>query len=181
LHRPASAGVAPTSVSGYCTDQRQRVLHRPASAGIAPTSASGYGTDQRERVLHRPAPAGMAPTSVSGYCTDERQRVWHRPASAGIAPASVSGYCTDQRKRCQRRSKIRQFRRLKIRQIGEGTSLSSSRPPDGCGVVAASRRRDRASYAAPAKARCAAASDNCCRGSSRCDSDGPGDRSARRP
>ena len=31
---------------------------------------------------------------------------------------------------CQRRSKFRQFRRLKIRQIDEGTSLSSSWPPD---------------------------------------------------
>ena len=37
---------------------------------------------------------------------------------------------------CQRRSKIRQFRRLKIRQLDERTSLRSSRPPDERGGAA---------------------------------------------
>jgi hypothetical protein len=40
---------------------------------------------------------------------------------------------------CQRRSKIRRYRRLKIRQFDEGTSLRSSRPPDGRGGDARER------------------------------------------
>jgi hypothetical protein len=77
---------------------------------------------------------------------------------------------------CQRRSKIRQFRRLKIRQFGEGTSLSSSRPPDGCGVVAADQPPDPPWCAAPARAPCVGACGSYSRGSSRCGSGGRADR-----
>jgi hypothetical protein len=38
---------------------------------------------------------------------------------------------------CQRRSKIRQFRRVKVRQFDEGTSLRSSRPPDDVAMTLA--------------------------------------------
>jgi transposase len=58
---------------------------------------------------------------------------------------------------CQRRSKIRQFRRLKIRQIDEGTSLRSSRPPDERGGAAWEPGPDPVVHAASATGPCAAA------------------------
>ena len=64
---------------------------------------------------------------------------------------------------CQRRPKIRQFRRLKIRQIDEGTSLRSSRPPDGRGADAQERVPGPTRRAASARVPCAAACGNCCR------------------
>src|SRR5262249_2630071 len=84
---------------------------------------------------------------------------------------------------CQRRSKIRQFRRLKIRQIGEGTSLRSSGPPDEPESGGGGRRRIpvRAPRAASATARCAAASDSCSRESWRGGSGARVDRSTPRP
>ena len=44
-----------------------------------------------------------------------------------MVPSSVLSFSVSE---CQRRAKILQFRRLKIWQVGEGTSLSSSRAPD---------------------------------------------------
>ena len=54
---------------------------------------------------------------------------------------------------CQRRVTIRQVRRVKIRQIDEGTSLRSSRPPDGRGAYVRARIRALEAHGASPRAR----------------------------
>lgn len=63
--------------------------------------------------------------------------------------------------------KIRQYRRLKIRQMDEGTSLRSSRPPDARGADARERIPAPVARAASARARRAAACGSRHRPSSR--------------
>jgi hypothetical protein len=84
---------------------------------------------------------------------------WHRVGSALSRVTAIAATP------CQRRSKIRQFRRVKIRQIDEGTSLSSSWPPDEIGGDGRRLARGPAAHAASARARCADAGDSYCRGS----------------
>jgi hypothetical protein len=83
--------------------------------------------------------------------------------------------------RCQRRPKIRQFRRLKIRQIDEGTSLRSSPPPVALGADGWYRVQRPDWREGSATARCADACGSCYPESSRDGSGGRVDRSTRPP
>src|SRR5262245_45910676 len=106
--------------------------------------------------------AGAAPSYVSGPGTDREGDGYSRALRRRVTPIS-GGYRGRPRQCCQRRPKIRQYRRLKIRQIGEGTSLSLSRPPDAPVGGGQPPARAPGWREAPARARCADACDSCCR------------------
>ena len=155
----------------YPTDTDRRFIQRGGAPSGVPSAAQGSGNAS---VIGFRTATGSRWEIWNGVQFQGRSGATHEvdvalvPAEVGDA-LRVGGGVPFGRPRvaieckCQRRPKIRQFRRLKIRQIDEGTSLRSSPPPDAIGADGWCRVRRPDCHAGSATARCAAACGSCCR------------------